>query len=370
MRKQMSQLQNSERMSGNPTSRPFLGWNKGHGGSMGRQKGRRPFGRTSGRPQGEGQRPESNSSAKMGRSGKANRRARVLQLAQVAGYFVIPLGLALAVLSGCASNISYSPLPNMRVSVPVSFPYPGKYGKTRLPSGSGGYKKTGKPYTIAGKRYHPLQSAAGFDETGTASWYGRKFHGRKTANGERYDMHALSAAHRVLPLPTMVRVTNLENGRQIVVRVNDRGPFARNRVIDMSYAAARQLGFDKKGTARVRVQALEGASSRTMVAQNRQPRPSVRAIVKPVMTPKPSTPNGKMGGMYVQLGAFLSQANASRLQRSLASEYPDTHIRTYNGASQMLYRVRIGPYSDPQRIEQVVLALKDNGFPNVIVIIE
>ena len=287
---------------------------------------------------------------------------------QIAGYFVITL--ALAVLSGCSSNLSYSPLPNVNISVPVSIPYPGKYGNARLPSGSGGTKKTGKPYTIAGKKYYPLQSAAGFDETGTASWYGKQFHGRKTANGERYDMYALSAAHRVLPLPTMVRVTNLDNGRQIVVRVNDRGPFAKNRVIDMSYAAARQLGFTKQGTARVRVQALEGASSRTLVAQTRQPRPTVKPIINPVTAPKPIATNGAMGGMYVQLGAFLSQANASRLQKSLVSKYPDTHIRTSNGMPQMLFRVRIGPYSDPQRIEQAVLALKDNGFPNVIVIIE
>lgn len=280
-------------------------------------------------------------------------------------YFIIPLCMALFMLSACSSNISYNPLPNMRVSVPISIPYPGKYGKAKLPRG-GGHKKTGKPYRVSGRTYYPLPSATGYDRTGIASWYGRKFHGRKTANGERYDMYALSAAHTVLPLPTLVRVTNLENGRQVVVRVNDRGPYVKGRLIDLSYAAALQLGYAKKGTARVRVQTLEGASSPVILAQSQRPSPAV----KPVTTAKPNHPNSRLGGMYVQLGAFLSQANARRLKNSLISKYPDTHIRTYNHSTQTLHRVRIGPYSDPQKIEQAVLALRSNGFENVIVIIQ
>ncbi len=264
--------------------------------------------------------------------------------------------------TGCSTQISYRPFPNVRVSVPVSIPYP---GTARLPNGHGGTKKTGRPYRVGGRTYYPLASAAGYDETGIASWYGRKFHGRKTANGERYDMYALSAAHKTLPLPTLVRVTNLENGRQVIVRVNDRGPYVKNRLIDLSYAAARQLGFAGKGTARVRVQALEHGKPSVLAARHAPASPASRHVPGPAQLT-----GGPMGAMYVQLGAFASQANAYRLKRSLAGRYPDVRVRAFHHASGLLYRVRIGPYSDPGRIEQAVLALKDSGFANVIVVIE
>lgn len=115
-------------------------------------------------------------------------------------------------------------------------------------------------YQVRGRRYHVLHSSRGYDERGVASWYGEPFHGRRTSSGETYDMHQLSAAHRTLPLPTYVEVTNLENGRQIVVRVNDRGPFHDGRIIDLSYAAARKLDIVGPGTAQVRVRALDPAA--------------------------------------------------------------------------------------------------------------
>ena len=122
-------------------------------------------------------------------------------------------------------------------------------------------------YTIRGKKYHVLSSSKNYSATGLASWYGQKFHGRLTSTGERYDMHALTAAHRSLPLPTYVRVENLENGKKIVVRINDRGPFARGkhahkRIIDLSYSAARKLGMHHKGTAKVRIIALHPVQTR------------------------------------------------------------------------------------------------------------
>jgi len=113
-----------------------------------------------------------------------------------------------------------------------------------------------KPYTVLGKRYEPLASHEGFVQSGVASWYGRDFHGKKTSNGEVYDMNGLTAAHKTLPLGVYVKVQNTENGREAVVRVNDRGPFVKDRVIDLSYAAAKKLGVDRAGTARVRVEAL------------------------------------------------------------------------------------------------------------------
>ena len=126
-----------------------------------------------------------------------------------------------------------------------------------IPKG-GGYRKIGKPYAIKGVTYVPRHEPH-YDRVGIASWYGKDFHGRLTANGEVYDMNALTAAHPTLPLPSFVRVTNTLTGRSVVVRVNDRGPFARGRIIDLSNRAARELGFERRGTARVRVQYLREA---------------------------------------------------------------------------------------------------------------
>ncbi len=139
--------------------------------------------------------------------------------------------------------------------------------------------KIGKPYQVKGRWYYPKEDPD-YQAVGVASWYGRDFHGRKTANGEIFDMNAMSAAHKTLPLPSIVEVTNLENGRKIRVRVNDRGPFARNRVIDMSRAAARRLGFEQNGLARVRVRYVGGA--RLAARASRQGEPIVVAAAAPV----------------------------------------------------------------------------------------
>jgi rare lipoprotein A len=127
----------------------------------------------------------------------------------------------------------------------------------------------GAPYRIKGRRYVP-RANPNYERTGVASWYGRRFHGRRTANGERYNMHAMTAAHPTLPLSAFVHVTNLDNGRSIVVRINDRGPFARGRIIDLSRAGARALGFEERGTARVRV-AIIATSSQTAERADREP---------------------------------------------------------------------------------------------------
>jgi rare lipoprotein A len=124
--------------------------------------------------------------------------------------------------------------------------------------GTSGRGRSGSPYTINGTTYRPLNSAKGFREVGIASWYGARHAGRRTASGERYNPYQMTAAHKILPMTTRVKVTNLENGRSVVVRINDRGPFVRGRVIDLSYAAARRIGMTKKGLVRVRVVALSG----------------------------------------------------------------------------------------------------------------
>lgn len=253
----------------------------------------------------------------------------------------------------------------------------------KLPDGSGGHYKTGNPYEVAGRWYTPLKSAAGYDETGIASWYGRDFHGKATANGERYDMHAMSAAHKTLPLPTMVRVTNLENGRSIVVRVNDRGPFVKNRLIDLSYAAASALGFTDQGTARVRVQTLD-VNTPALPLEARQTPPAPMATPMPTAVPAPAsgpslvTPAyadeapkaaGK-GGIYIQLGAFSSRANAEQIRNTLQSSYPNTFVQPLSDGSRTLFRVRIGPLENMRRIEETMLSLQGHGYADAIVVIE
>jgi peptidoglycan lytic transglycosylase len=273
---------------------------------------------------------------------------------------VLPLVCAVALLLGGCSFYRM-----------VGSYYPGSYGKPRLPSGQGGYQNN-NPYTEDGRTYYPLQSAAGYDQTGVASWYGRDFHGNLTADGERYDMYALSAAHRTLPLPTLVRVTNLENGRAVVVRVNDRGPFVKNRLIDLSYAAALELGFANEGTARVRVQSLE--SGGTAYAANTPSKPIVTPLAPPPAEPVPATArvaNEKpVPGMYIQVGAFSEVANAERLRGSLLADYPSVRIQPFMNHLQRLYRVRIGPYSDVRNIENTVLGLQHKGYNDTIVVIE
>ena len=180
-------------------------------------------------------------------------------------------------------------------------------------------------YTVLGRTYRVMASAEGYVERGVASWYGYKFHGRHTSSRERYDMCAFTAAHRTLPLPTYVRVTNLENGRSVVVRVNDRGPFHDGRIIDLSYAAATRLDMKRAGTARVEVRALMGPYDAVATAPPRPPRPSAASRwagpVPPPAPPRaaPSTPPAPDAGpLVVQVGSFGDRHNALRLAERLA----------------------------------------------------
>ncbi|MFC1626496.1 septal ring lytic transglycosylase RlpA family protein [Pseudomonadota bacterium] len=281
----------------------------------------------------------------------------------------VVVATAALLLSGCGkSHVNYSD--SGRDSAPSSYD-PQRSGK--LPSGSGGYRKTGKPYKIAGHWYYPLATADGYNETGIASWYGTKFHGKKTANGERYDMYAMSAAHKTLPLPTLVRVTNLDNGRSAVVRVNDRGPFVKSRVIDLSYAAAKSLGYDNAGTARVRVEVLSNSMVPSSTTYRPASRPKAivpRPVIKPPRAAATTMATARHGAMYIQLGAFSSQSNANRLKKELQSEYPSVAIYAKNGGYAEIYRVRIGPFDDEKSIETSVLTLQKQGYSNAIVVIE
>jgi len=279
-----------------------------------------------------------------------------------------PLVISLILLAACnTGHINYFPLPGVHISAPLSWPS-GRHAS--LANGIGGHYKTGKPYRVGGRTYYPLSTAKNYDKTGIASWYGRDFHGKPTANGERYDMHALSAAHKTLPLPSLVRVTNLENGRSVIVRVNDRGPFVKGRLIDLSWAAAKTLGYDRRGTTRVRVQSL-GMPSPSM------PPHSIRATARHIPSPSlararplSKQPASSVAGMFVQLGAFARPDNASKLKSSLSMQYPTIQVHPFVRATQTLYRVRIGPFSNVQTIERTVLSLQQQGYGNAVVIIE
>jgi len=247
-------------------------------------------------------------------------------------------------------------------------------GKAQLPDGKGGIHKTGSPYNIGGRWYEPMPYEIGYDKTGVASWYGRDFDGKLTANGETYDMHALSAAHKTLPLPTLVRVINLENGRSVIVRVNDRGPFVKERLIDLSYAAAKELGFARNGTAHVRVQSLElpPPSKQQTLAMGAKLKaadhPNSVHVSSPELLTAPAT--AASGKIFIQLGAFSSKANALRLQEQLKSGFSAIHTVAINIADKTLYRVRIGPFEDMVNIEPAIVSLQKHGFEKPIVVIE
>ena len=267
-----------------------------------------------------------------------------------------------------------------------------------------GYYKVGKPYRIKNTWYYPAEDFD-YTETGIASWYGPKFHGRRTANGETFDMNTLTAAHRTLPMPSLVRVINLSNGRSLLLRVNDRGPFARNRIIDVSRRAAQLLGFQRQGTARVRVEIVADESQQMkLTAMNGKIAPREKIVAGPVppeivvsqpldgqgtinkpvtrtatrMPPitapnRPVTvekvPVGGDNRMFVQAGAYIDYANASRVRTRLSQHGPAWLSETRVGR-QKFYRVRIGPMQTLERADNVLDRLISSGFPRARIVVD
>ncbi len=209
-------------------------------------------------------------------------------------------------------------------------------------------------YSVWGKTYHVLPNAEGYVAEGNASWYGQKFHGHRTSSGEAFDMYQFTAAHKSLPLPTYVRVTNLDNGKNLIVRVNDRGPFHDNRIIDLSWAAAVRLGIEQAGTGRVRVEAL--SPSNTGSGGSTVPT-AVRAAVD---SPPPSTASAPLTEqLYLQAGAFQDRSSAERLRQSLREQLGlEAEIRE----QQALFRVWLGPYRDDSSRQQMRQQVADAGF--------
>lgn len=316
----------------------------------------------------------------------------------------------LAVLAGACLALSLGACSETKLAVNTA--------KEVAPTQSkiGGYK-IGKPYQIDGVWYYP-QEDFNYVEEGVSSWYGPTFHGKSTANGETYDMMDLTAAHRTLPMPSVVRVTNMENGRSLVVRVNDRGPFARNRIIDVSKRAAQLLGFHEQGTTRVRVEILADesralkaqaiAASGDMPAVTAAPRGSISSesldspsssgggsstvTTAAMSSPPPSsssssssssatggaasysaasytpaTTGAGTGTSYVQAGAFSDKYNAERLKKELKNLGTAT-ISTIQVNGRELYRVRLGPLSSTSEAERLLSAVQAKGVSGAKVV--
>jgi len=222
-------------------------------------------------------------------------------------------------------------------------------------------------YSVFGQRYTTLKSAADFHERGLASWYGTKFHGHRTSSGEAYDMYAMTAAHKSLPLPTYVEVKNLDNGRSAIVRVNDRGPFHSGRIIDLSYAAAVRLGVNTKGVARVEIRAISGQRPRIAKPASGRPSnviditvPMSDAIAASSHAGRKSSPG--QSGLFLQVGAFSSRGNAESLRsRLLAANLPSASISEGQSARGTFYRLRIGPLASRRQADDLLPSLAEAG---------
>jgi rare lipoprotein A len=218
-----------------------------------------------------------------------------------------------------------------------------------------------KPYTVRGKRYVPVESAQGYQATGIASWYGRKFHGFKTANGEVYDMFAMTAAHKTLPIPSFVRVTNLDSQKSIIVRVNDRGPFHDNRVIDLSYSAAYALDMLSTGTANVGLEVITVGKNQTWPpAEKPEPATTQSPITTPPATQKPADTSVEKQ-LYVQVLASTDGDKVSETAEQLSALFNHASATVEQNG---LFKLRLGPLKDRQQAQELIRALKNKGYPN------
>lgn len=313
----------------------------------------------------------------------------------VKGRLIMGALVITVMLPGCAGTSAPPPTPGAHSSTISSPKTVGRY-------------KVGKPYQIQGTWYQPEEDFE-YEEVGMASWYGKKFHGRHTANGEIYDMNDMTAAHRTLPLPSIVRVTNLDNGRTVKLRVNDRGPFAKGRIIDVSRQAAQKLGFKNKGVTKVRVEVVADESRMlaghegnggplsngisqvgltpdpAVVALNRQQLQTVKSTPRtrtvrrsPVAAPAPTIVRRAKtvpvttvadNRTYIQAGAFSDRANAHRVRSRLSGLGP-VEVRELQVNGHELYRVRLGPLSSDDQADRLLGDVIRAGYPRSHIVSE
>jgi len=269
-------------------------------------------------------------------------------------WFGLAVSLSVLILHGCSTRVfeeQDGPGEHRDVShVPDAVPRVEPLSRGGNPSS----------YVVFGKRYYPMREARGYVQRGIASWYGRKFHGNKTSNGETYDMYRMTAAHKRLPLPSFAEVTNLENGRRVIVRVNDRGPFHENRIIDLSYAAASRIGMLGKGTALVEVRVIDP----------RAPDPPVRVAIP---TPPPVGPAGVASAprIFLQAGAFSDSANAERLRARLETGLArQVRVVPVDAAAGRVHRVQVGPLASVAIADQVTEAMHGLGIAEPLVVVD
>ena len=274
----------------------------------------------------------------------------VASLARAFLIVVLLPGLVLTQLNGCSTTSSHRPTDYDAAPKRKLNP---NHLHNAVPRKEAYHPYGTKDYTVRGKRYKVLKSSKGYVMNGYASWYGTKFHGRQTATQEKYNLYTMTAASPELPLPTYVEVTNLQNGKKVIVRVNDRGPFHKNRIIDLSYAAAVKLGFAEQGVAPVRIVAID-----TKNYQKTKP-PSTSSTGRPAAK--------KTSGVTLQLGAFVEQTNAQKLLKQVRRILVcPVRIEYRNG----LYRVLAGPITDPNRAVHFKQLLKQNDLVKGILIVE
>ncbi|MGB1262038.1 MAG: septal ring lytic transglycosylase RlpA family protein [Cognaticolwellia sp.] len=305
------------------------------------------------------------------------------------------VGLLALVLFACGTTAPPSRYQQKHDSIPTRLPNASELHdatpRSETPSRGGN-----KNYQVFGKPYQVMSSAKGFSQSGIASWYGRKFHGHLTSNGEIYDMYAMSAAHKNLPLPTYVKVVNNANGRSVIVRVNDRGPFHQNRIIDLSYSAAYKLDMLKTGTANVTITAITDFSATT--AELETPKlnniadssaltasptntssptsaQSITVVEQPItpasVLPISNNDNVKRSPLtslppqqYIQVFASNSLSQAEQLAKALSSLHQkNTELEQKNG----IIRVLVGPITRSDELSQLLLAIKDSGYPKAFI---
>lgn len=282
---------------------------------------------------------------------------------------------ALFLLAGCASE-------------PKEFTYANLPQEVKAIKADGGIYKVGKPYTVLGQSYTPREDY-GYSETGMASWYGDDFHNKRTANGETYNMRAITAAHRTLPLPSIVKVTNLENGRSIIARVNDRGPYVKNRIIDVSEKGAELLGYKNKGVTKVKVEILadeslalkeamlskDNSSKIYAAAQKSKLTPShVQTAAAAPLPQAPASANAPMlneplenGFFFVQVGAFADYEKAKQMASAM-ERFGKVSIHESYLSKDGVYRVRLGAYHSRNEALQILDRVLDYGHADVTIV--
>lgn len=282
--------------------------------------------------------------------------------------------ISTALVSGCANLGNHNPnagryhlkhdkAPKANLSYEKALKIPDAIPKAEPKSRYGNPKS----YVVFNKRYNVLNHNYNFMETGTASWYGTKFHGFRTSSGEPYDMYKMTAAHKTLPLPSYVEVTNLDNNSKVIVKVNDRGPFHGNRIIDLSYAAAIKLGYHDKGTARVRIRSLDPKAFKNnkpgKFDELRQQKSTTLAL--------DFEEQEKSIYQFLQLGAFSNKTNADNLAARLktrAMGNPVEIMEAHDSNNKVLYRVRLGPIAEFSKLKELKEQLKEQDFPQAIML--